>query len=505
MLFRSDLVKNLQVIKRQDSLQKLSTMSDAERNKVIDKIIADLKAAELKKQMEDQKRQSSQYLLGQNTNQEQTAMGGSSAGKWYFYNPAIMSSGFSTFRRKWGQRKLEDNWFLTDKAIASFSDDQTNKEDTTGAVTDSVKGGKKELAKSKNPKERAFYLPDIPNTKEKIAASNDKIIEAYYQAGFIFVEGLGDYGNAVGTFEKLIDRFPDCKYKMQTAYELCMLYKHLQNDPRSDYFKNQILTLYPQSDYAKLLVNPDYYKEINARTSEASRLYDDTYKAFSNQQYYMVINNGDIARAKFKTDSVLMPKFDYLRALAIGKIEVVDSLIVSMKKVITDYPKSKVKPMAENVLAFLGPKNAPPGAQPVGKDSTGTVPAASQPDLYKFDPNAVHFYVLIVNENVVDVDALKIKLSDYNSKYHDLENLNVNSLVLDEGRQMITVNNFENSNTANTYIMGIRDSKYIFTKLQSAGSYYDFIISVENYPIFYRNKDIPQYLRFFEKFYPIQK
>ncbi|MCX6278969.1 MAG: tetratricopeptide repeat protein [Bacteroidetes bacterium] len=497
----TDLVKNLQVIYRQDSLQALAGMSEDKRNKVIDKIIADLAEAERKKQMDEQKRVANQSLFGQNTGQEQQAIG-SKEGRWYFYNPTIMASGFSTFRRKWGQRKLEDNWFLTDKTVAAFSEEQPAGEDTTGASTDTTKNGKKGLAKSKNPKERAYYLPDIPVTKEKIQASNDMIIEAYYQAGFIFVEGLGDYSNSIETFEKLLDRFPDNKYKMQSAYELCMLYKHLQNDPKSDFFKNQILTLYPQSDYAKLLVNPDYYKEINSRQSEAARLYNDTYKAFTNQQYYMVINNGDIARTRFKTDSVLMPKFDYLRALEIGKIEIVDSLVVAMNKIITDYPKSKVRPLAENVLAFLGPKKNSSGVT-IGKDSSSVAPVATE--LYKFDPNAVHFYILIVNDNLVDVEALKVKLSDYNSKYHDLENLMVNSLVLDEGRQMITVNNFDNSSKALTYILGIRDSKYIFTKLQNAGEYYDFVISVENYPVFYRNKDITQYLRFFEKYYPIQK
>jgi hypothetical protein len=74
--------------------------------------------------------------------------------------------------------------------------------------------------------------------------------------------------------------------------------------------------------------------------------------------------------------------------------------------------------------------------------------------------------------------------------------------MLDNGRQMITVNNFDNSETAMTYFMGILNSKYIFTKLENAGEYFNFVISVENYPILYKNKDVQQYLRFFEKNYP---
>ena len=476
-------------------------MPEDERNKIIDQVISKLIAEEMKKQVEEQQRTENQNLIGQGlgTGQDQVG-GGSNEGRWYFYNPTTMSNGYSAFTRKWGRRKFEDNWFLNDKTVVNFASEQQPADSIPGAASDTTKDGKKILTKSRNPKERAFYLPDITFTKEKTEASNNMIIEALYQAGFIYVEGLGDYGNATLTFESLIARFPDNKYKIQTAYELCQLYAHLQNQPKSDYYKNQILTLYPGSDYAKLLVNPNYYKEINARQSEGSKLYNDTYKAFTNQQYYMVINNADIARVKYKADSILMPKFDYMRALALGKIEVVDSLVFAMKKVIKDYPSSKVRPMAENVLAFLGTKKDSKG-QPVVTDSTTIVDKTEK--LYTFDPNAVHFYVLVVNDQLVDVDALKVKISDYNSKYHDLENLMVNSLLLDNGRQMITVNNFDNNETAMKYFLGILSSKYIFTKLENAGEYSNFVISVENYPVLYKNKDIPQYLRFFEKNYPV--
>ena len=495
----TDLVKNLQVIQRQDSLQKLALLPEDQRNNVIDRIISNLVAEEMRKQVEEQQRRENQNLFGPGSGQDQQT-GGSTEGRWYFYNPTTMSNGFSTFMRKWGRRKYEDNWFLSDKTVVNFASEVQQTDSVQGAPGDTTKGGGKILAKSKNPKDRAYYLPDIPLTKEQVKASNDMIIEAYYQAGFIYVEGLGDYGNATSTFEALMDRYPGNKYKMQTAYELCQLYQHLQNQPKSDFYKNQILTLYPESDYAKLLVNPNYYLEINARQSEATKLYTDTYKAFTNQQYYMVINNADIARVKYRSDSLLMPKFDYMRALALGKIEIVDSLVTAMNKVIKDYPTSKVRPLAENVLAFLGTQKDSRG-QPIATDSTTIVDNTLK--LYKFDPNAMHFYVLIVKDDLVDVDALKVKISDYNSKFHDLENLMVNSLLLDQGRQMITVNNFDNSETAMNYYLGILTSKYIFTKLENAGEYFNFVISVENYPVLYKNKDIPQYLRFFEKNYPI--
>ena len=40
-----------------------------------------------------------------------------SGGKWYFYNPSTLSFGLSEFRKKWGKRKLEDNWRRSDKGV----------------------------------------------------------------------------------------------------------------------------------------------------------------------------------------------------------------------------------------------------------------------------------------------------------------------------------------------------------------------------------------------------
>jgi hypothetical protein len=188
--------------------------------------------------------------------------------------------------------------------------------------------------------------------------------------------------------------------------------------------------------------------------------------------------------------------------LALGKIEVVDSLAVAMYQIIKDYPKDQVRTLAQDVLNFLGNQRNSEG-EPIVTDSTDLLAPAMK--LYKYDPNALHFYVLIVNGNLVDVDALKIKITDFNAKFYDLDKLQVNSIIFNNEQQIVTVNNFESAEKAMNYSINIRDSKYIFTKLETSGNYSDFIISVENYPVLYRNKDISQYIRFFEKNYPVKK
>jgi len=507
----TDLVKNMQIISREDSLQKLASMTEDDRNKIIDKIIADLLADELLKQKEEEQRQQNLALFGQekygqDANNGPGGMGspnapggGSTIGSWYFYNTSSMSSGFSTFLKKWGHRKSEDNWFLSNKALKMETSEETV--DTTAAAGDTTKG-KKTLPKSKDPKQRAYYVQDIPFKADQLKASTNKIIQAYYNLGFIYVEELQDYMKSIESFETLDQRFPGNKYTVATLYELYTLYKDVENHPKSDEYKNLILTKYPETDFAKLLINPNYYKDAQSKQKEISVLYEDTYSSFLNHQYYMVINNADIALTKYPGDTVIIPKFEYLKGLSIGKIEVEDSLSAAMQRIITKYPKSAVKPLAENVLAFLGKQKNSQG-QLASHDSTATV--IDEVKIYSYNPKAIHFYVLIVDNSHVNVDAMKVKIADFNTKYHDLDNLQVNSLLLDANNEMITVSNFDDAEKAMNYFISIHESQYVFGKLETAGSFTDFAISADNYPIFYRSKNEKQYLKFFEKNYPIKK
>lgn len=490
----TDLVTNLQVIQLEDSLQMMALLPEAERNRKIDEMIHKILQEEQRKKLEELELQKDPNLFGKG-GIEMPSVAGPREGKWYFYNPTTLSNGFSTFTRKWGRRKLEDLWFLSDKTVISF-DEEITQADTSLMASDST-GGKRIISTS-DPKKRDYYLKNIPFTPEQVDASNQRIIDAYYNAGFIYIDGLKDYKNSIESFETMLTRFPKNVHEPPSCYELYMLYRDLENQPKSDYYRNLILDQFPETDYARLLVNPDYYKEIQQKKSQASRLYEETWLAFNNQQYYMVLHNADQAFAEYPNDTSLIPRFEYLRAMSLGKVEVVDSMVTALQGIVNKYPKHEVTPLAANILEYLSQKRNANGKPIV----TGT-PQEEDPaeKLYTYYPNSIHFFILIVNGNKVDVNALKIKLSDFNGNYFRLDELQVNSLLLDHSREMITVNNFYDAQKALDYYLSIKGSPYVYNKLENVGDYSDFVISVENYPIFYKNKDTNLYRRFFEKNY----
>ena len=83
-----------------------------------------------------------------------------SGGKWYFYNPATLSFGLSEFTKKWGKRKLEDDWR------------RKNKKSTKLSLEDSTSTDKKIVQNTKDPQ---FYLSQIPTSAEDFRLAREKL------------------------------------------------------------------------------------------------------------------------------------------------------------------------------------------------------------------------------------------------------------------------------------------------------------------------------------------
>jgi tetratricopeptide (TPR) repeat protein len=107
--YLSKLVKNLKEVDFQDSVQMVAAMTETERTRFIQKIIKDLQ----EKEAAELERQRIQEMAGMNDLSRTSTRPTTSlteSGNWYFYNPSAKSFGEPEFRRRWGNRKLEDNW-----------------------------------------------------------------------------------------------------------------------------------------------------------------------------------------------------------------------------------------------------------------------------------------------------------------------------------------------------------------------------------------------------------
>ncbi len=486
----SSMVKYLETIHTQDSLQHLAKMDTTSLYEIIDTKIAQYKA-------EQQRKKEEQQQLSENGGTQFVPSGGRNPGialgggaEWYFYNATTKASGYSEFLRKWGRRKLEDNWFLTDKHQILSSFQEGNISDTTAKDTTTIKG-------ANNPEVRAYYLKNLPKTKTDFKISDSLMIEAYNKLGFLYREELHDTINALKTYLEFDNKFPNNRYQLNTWFALYNLYNDKHDAEKADHYKTLIMTNYPDSDYAKVIVNPDYFVKKASEQNKATRLYEKTYNAFTHEEYLRVIAFADKGLKQSGNDTALSPRFMFLKAIALGKVEVPDTLYTALTKLVQQYPKSAVTPRAKDVLQML--------AEEYGIGDTTVLKKASEQEkeaksLYVFQPNTPHYVMLVVLSDKVKIRPLKVRLSDFNRKYFRLKSLKVKSLMLDNQRVIITVGNFANKNDADNYFMALNNDEYVFSGINSQAVFL-FTISMKNYPVFYRHKDQKGYQKFWDKYY----
>ena len=108
-----NLVTQLNTITTEDSLQKLAALPAAQREKIVRDAIFK------KQQEEEEKKAQAQYAKQQaqlNNFQSGTQQQGNNplsqlqGLSWYFYNNTARAAGYNDFIKKWGRRKLEENW-----------------------------------------------------------------------------------------------------------------------------------------------------------------------------------------------------------------------------------------------------------------------------------------------------------------------------------------------------------------------------------------------------------
>ena len=490
----SSLVIQAQIIKEQDSLQWLANMDTTELYAIIDEKIALYLAEEQLKldEAEELSDGGTQFIDMNDRGKSNQSLG---SGEWYFYNTTAISYGFTEFKKKWGNRKLEDNWRLSDKRLMmqsfeteSETDPNSNSSDSTAVATSS----------STNPRDRGYYLAGIPNTADKIASSDTQIIDAFSKLGYIYYMELNDSLKAKETYLDFQERYPENEFRLESWYALYRIFLNQNNVSEAEYYKSLIISNYPESTYAKVIINPDYYTQLEEEKLKASELYMRTYTAFNDEKYHRVISYSNRGIDLYPDDTALVPRFMYLRALSLGKVDTPDTLYVSLDTLIASYPTSPVVARAKALIRIL--------QKEYGLGSPGDIEGdeenleQEEPSIYSYTENEVHFVMFVVESETVKVNPLKIRISDFNNKYFSLMRLKTKSLILNNKQTIITVGNFKNSDEALNFYSALLNDEYVLSGINE-NEYYLFPISTSNYPLFYRDKKLDAYNEFFEKNY----
>lgn len=493
----NELVMYATVVREQDSLLRVADMDSVSRNKLIDKIIAQVIEQE---EREQQQREYEEQLammgaaIGETPKSEPTT-GNTSGSSWYFYNPAAVSKGFTEFTRKWGMRRLEDNWRINDKqSLASAFSDGGDDEALTEAKNARAK--QDSLNATYTTHDRGYYLKDLPFSPEQREVADSLIANGLYNLGFLYMDRLGDVPRSIESYTALETRYPNNEKELPTWYALYKMHNDLGHDDEALIYKTKIFDKYPTSSYAQFINDPEYFKKLEDQEKESSDFYAKTYDALQQGQYYRVKMNTERAMQLYESDTALMPRFAFLHAVANGRLVSIDTMGFELYRLVRDYPNSGITRYARNVLQNIN-EEYHLGIVLDKINEGGEEPEVKKASPYTYEPNSEHFVMIVCNTQLVRVEPLKVRISDFNKKEHRTKSFNMRDVVLDDDRTLVTIGNFESEQKATDYITSMFLTDYVFGGIDEA-NYKIKPISGKNYPVFYQSKDLDEYIQFID-------
>ena len=286
----------------------------------------------------------------------------------------------------------------------------------------------------------------------------------------------------------MLEHYPDNIYNVAVYYQLYIMYNETKNSAKAAYYKNLILTKHSESTYAKLLNDPNYYKQLLDKEKEADRFYEQSYNLYNTGNYRQVIQNAQLASNQYKNDPVI-PKFALLKAMAIGKTSDKITFRNELNQIISAYPKNEVSAYAKEIIAYLNIANPETKRQEDLKIAEVT---------YSTDEKTPFFFALLV-ERTEDVNQLVFDVINFNLDNYSSEKLEINNEDFAKNYKIITVRSLRNKDMAMKYYNAIAP---IILKNVKKQTKITLIISPVNYQILLKQDSFDGYVQFFKIHFP---
>ena len=339
------LADRIQIISREDTLQALARMDEKTRSAIIDKMVSD----EILQQQALAIAAASQLKSGTDISQP----GGINAGgsSFYFYNATAISRGYSDFKQRWGNRKLEDNWRRSSR---SNSDLTANASGGGAALDPFDPSTETQIGKGSNnaAKYRQDIVKNLPLTPALLAQSNLRIYNAYTDIANFYRDIIGDKKEAIAAFELILKRFPNDPNKPSIYYNLYRLYSDI--DPaKSEQYKNILLKQYADTPFAKVIADPDYLKKLDNKDLVFTQAYNKVFDLYAAKKYKDVITAVPDLMKQYPNNRYAAQLY-YLKTISEGHNEKAQPFQDSLLNIVNKYPNDRlIAPLVNQHLVYM--------------------------------------------------------------------------------------------------------------------------------------------------------
>lgn len=484
----NEFVKNLNTITWQDSLLSMTSLDSAGLKSRIDSVLQARKIAAEKQAGKKKKRGSNRIQIVSNTTpffdagDNGNAFSTDESGEWYFANPSAMAIGQTEFKRIWGDVILEDNWRRSLRSAATA----VRGGNMAANETQAAESEETEAAPPPDPAVVEFNRVNvlIPRTEQQRNEALAKIEEAYFNVGDIYNFKLLEPDNAAIYYNKLLTRFPGSEFEPEVLYRLHLLYK--ETDPAlANQYANRLKQEHPHSTFAKILVNPNYLAEAHQTLEQQKELYKSAYELFKDGKFSASLNT--IADARELGETSFVPQLELLKILIVGKTEDISQYQYQLGEFSKKHAETPIGTYAKTLLEasheFQKNQEKRQGIQ--------YVRSLEEP----------HYFVMVYKKSENMGNRPSAVLERFNQNYFKELKLRTSNLVLNDDYIITLVAELPRVSSAIEYVRTFNEKLPTFTELRNH-KFNNFVITKDNFDIFYRTKGLDEYLYFFEKNYP---
>ena len=476
-----ELVFEINSIMLEDSLQAMYGMSEMDLREKFRRFIAEKqkREEEARRRAELAEMRAEQNALLANTGPQ--AIGG---GEWYFFNSQVRTSGLASFKRTWGDRRLEDHWRTKDKPAQGFGGvvDLANADDGADST---------EVALPSNDNSVEYYLSRVLLSQEDYNQSLIREATAKAELGFIYKDGLRDLVAADLAWLDYLEEFESyAQLTPKVLYGLYLLRGEQLDTENQEKTKEKLLKEYPNSPYSALLRGEMKGPVVPREEQEA---YEAAFAAFVSGGLKTAQMKLDLFIAQYPKTS-LRAKAQMLQAFIYGADEKEAEVVAALKGVVNDYTDSEESTVATQILALLMDDNE--GRK---QDFKGSGDQKVQKIDFPEQPNAPHKFILAIPAENSNINDLRNALADFNKEHFKFDNLRIQNIFYDQATQLVIVSGLRTKEKAKVYLntfstLGGPLEQY-YPKARSEA----FYINNPNFGKVYRDKVLKEYIQHFKK------
>ena len=522
-----ELAPHTDAVELQDSLQRLANMSEDERNKVIDQIIAEL----IEKEKEEQR--NLEEAEAERISQQQAAMGGvqpltpspqpslpqtTGSSSWYFYNPQAVNQGKQVFQRLWGKRQNEDNWQRINKTVVENTEKTDSPNGSGNPDKPDEQGGSEipeELGNSgkadenlpdsatlNDPHQREYYLAQIPFTEDQLAASDNLIKDGLFHAGIIFKDKLDNLRLSKKYLDRLTTQYADYEHNDEAWYHLFLLYSRQGNKEMADWCVEKLKQDFPESEWTILLSDPYFAENQRFGVHLEDSLYAATYNAFKENRYEEVKTNTQLSKSRFPLGQH-RPKFLFIEGLSLLNEGDFTQCTERMKQVVEKYPQSEVSEMAGMIIRGVQQgKQLNGGKFDLGdvwtlRDADRMAQDSTHIDTLSIELDVKHVFLLAYQPDSVNQNQLLYEMAKHNFSNYLVRNFEIVTDQDQHGLSRMIISGFLSYDEARQYARQLYGAGGMLADLLKHCR--SLIVSEQNLPLLGTTFSYADYELFFEK------